>query len=90
MDTRIIPTSAGAGPEITFSPYLAGGFLGGDTQIYGFSLEAAHFFHLWKDTICNCRAQSRQWIRGAIKHHSIYDKLFLGGSNDLRASDFTM
>ena len=36
-----------------FRPYIAGGFLGGDTQIYGFDLEGSQYFHLWWDTICS-------------------------------------
>ena len=30
---------------------IAGGFLGGDTQIYAFDLEGSQYFHLPKDTI---------------------------------------
>src|SRR6266536_2257208 len=40
-----------AGQRITFSPYVAGGFLGGDTQIYGWDLEGSQYFPLKWDTI---------------------------------------
>ena len=63
--------------------------MGGDTQIYGFSLEGAQFFHLWKDTILQLQgaiATVDTWGDGGIVQ--IYDRLFLGGSNDLRGFDF--
>ena len=74
---------------MVFTPYIAGGFLGGETQIYGFSLEAAHFIHLWKDSILQFNgaiASVDTWGDGRFVH--IYDRLFLGGSNDLRGFDF--
>src|SRR5438477_2902417 len=40
-----------AGQRITYSPYVAGGFLGGDVQIYGWDLEASQYFPLKWDTI---------------------------------------
>ena len=51
FDNRDNPFLSRRGMRLAFSPYIAGGFLGGDTQIYGFSLEGAQFFHLWKDSI---------------------------------------
>ena len=89
MDTRDNPFLSRRGSRVVFSPYVAGGFLGGETQIYGFSLEGAHFFHLWKDTILQLQgaiATVDTWGDDAIIQ--IYDKLFLGGSNDLRGFDF--
>jgi outer membrane protein insertion porin family len=50
-DTRDNPFLTRTGHRISFTPYIAGGFLGGDTQIYGFEFEAAQYFHLWWDTI---------------------------------------
>lgn len=89
FDTRDNPFLSRRGTRVTFAPYLAGGFLGGDTQIYGFSLEAAQFFHLWKDTILQFQgaiATVDTWGDGGTIQ--IYDRLFLGGSNDLRGFDF--
>jgi outer membrane protein insertion porin family len=89
VDTRDNPFLSRRGTRVFLAPYIAGGFLGGQTQIYGFNLEVAHFIHLWKDTILQ--------IQGAIGTVDawgdglgvpIYDKLFLGGSNDLRGFDF--
>jgi outer membrane protein insertion porin family len=89
FDTRDNPFLSRRGTRASFAPYIAGGFLGGDTQIYGFNLEAAHFIHLWKDTILQFQGQIAgvdTWGDGLIV--PIYDKLFLGGSNDLRGFDF--
>lgn len=63
--------------------------MGGDTQIYGFSLEAAQFFHFWKDTILQLQgavATVDTW--GSGNRVRIFDRLFLGGSNDLRGFNF--
>jgi outer membrane protein insertion porin family len=89
FDTRDNPFLSRRGTRVVFSPYVAGGFLGGDTQIYGFSLEAAQFFHLWKDTILQLQgaiATVDSWGNGGIIQ--IYDRLFLGGANDIRGFTF--
>src|SRR5207248_6255406 len=51
FDSRDNPLLSRRGQRITFSPAIAGGFLGGDTQIYAFDLEGSQYFHLPKDTI---------------------------------------
>jgi outer membrane protein insertion porin family len=89
FDTRDNPFLSRRGTRLLFAPYLSGGFLGGETQIYGFNLEAAHFIHLWKDTILQFQgaiASVDNWGNGQII--PIYDRLFLGGANDLRGFDF--
>ncbi len=89
FDTRDNPFLSRRGTRVFFAPYVAGGFLGGETQMYGFSLEAAHFIHLWKDSILQIQgaiASVDTWGDG--RGIPIYDKLFLGGSNDLRGFDF--
>src|SRR3989442_12912667 len=40
-----------SGQRITFSPYVAGGFLGCDTQIYGWVLVGSQYFPLKWDSI---------------------------------------
>src|SRR5947199_2456622 len=55
------------GQRITFSPMIAGGFLGGDTQIYGLDLEGSQYFHLPKDLILLINgeiATVNQWGNG--------------------------
>ena len=89
IDTRDNPFLSRRGTRAVFTPFIAGGFLGGDTQIYGLSLEAAHFIHLWKDSILQFQgaiATVEPWGDGHFVH--IYDRLFLGGSNDLRGFDY--
>jgi outer membrane protein insertion porin family len=77
------------GHRVSIVPYIAGGFLGGSEQIYGFTLEARQYFHLWKDTILLFSGEIgtvETWGNG--DRVRIYDRLFLGGSNDLRGFDF--
>lgn len=88
-DTRDNPFLTRSGRRIVFTPYIAGGFLGGTEQIVGVSLEARQYFHLWKDSILLFSGQVASvdtWGEG--NRVRIYDRLFLGGSNDLRGFDF--
>jgi outer membrane protein insertion porin family len=88
-DTRDNPFLTRTGHRIAFTPYVAGGFLGGNEQIVGFSLEARQYFHLYKDSILLLSGQAASvdtWGDGKFVH--IYDRLFLGGSNDLRGFDY--
>jgi outer membrane protein insertion porin family len=89
LDTRDSALLSRRGQRVTFSPLLAGGFLGGDTQIYGFDLEGSQYFHLPKDTILLINGEIgtvSQW--GAGNEVPIYERLFLGGSNNLRGFPF--
>lgn len=88
-DTRDNPFLTRTGRRIVLTPYFAGGFLGGTEQIIGASLEARQYFHLWKDSILLFSGQLAgvdTWGDGTRVR--IYDRLFLGGSNDLRGFDF--
>jgi outer membrane protein insertion porin family len=88
-DTRDNPFLSRRGHRVALTPYIAGGFLGGNTQIYGFDLDARQYFHLWKDTILLFSgniATVDTWGDG--NRVRIFDRLFLGGSNDLRGFDF--
>src|SRR5436305_6564969 len=85
LDTRDNPLLSRRGQRITFSPSIAGGFLGGDTQIYALDLEGSQYFHLPKDTILVLNgeiATVSQWGNG--NEVPIFERLFLGGSNNLR------
>ncbi len=89
FDTRDNPMLSRRGQRVVLTPYVAGGPLGGNTQIYGFDLQASQYFHLWKDTILLFNgevATVNTWGNGNLVH--IYDRLFLGGSNDLRGFNF--
>jgi outer membrane protein insertion porin family len=88
-DTRDNPLLTRRGHRVVYSAYVAGGFLGGDTQIYGFALEGSQYFHLWWDTILLLNgevATVSTW--GSGDSVPIYDRLFLGGSNNLRGFNF--
>jgi outer membrane protein insertion porin family len=85
FDSRDNPLLSRRGRRVTFSPYIAGGFLGGDTQVYGLDLEAAQYFHLPWDTILVVNGEvavASQWGDGSDV--PIFERLYLGGSNNLR------
>lgn len=89
FDTRDNPFLTRRGSRVVLSPYLAGGFLGGNTQIYGGDLSASQYFHLPWDTILLLNGEIavvNTWGNG--DRVPIYDRLFLGGSNDLRGFEF--
>ena len=89
FDSRDNPLLSRRGQRITFSPMIAGGFLGGDTQIYAFDLEGLQYFRLPKDTILLINGEIStvsQW--GSGTQVPIYERLFLGGSNNLRGFPF--
>jgi outer membrane protein insertion porin family len=85
FDSRDNPLLSRHGQRVTLSPFIAGGFLGGDTQVYGLDLEGSQYFHLPKDLILLINgeiATVSQW--GSGTDVPIYERLFLGGSNNLR------
>jgi outer membrane protein insertion porin family len=89
FDSRDNPLLTRRGQRITFSPAIAGGFLGGDTQIYAFDLEGSQYFRLPWDTILLINGEIStvsQWGSGTVV--PIYERLFLGGSNNLRGFPF--
>src|SRR5205809_1160132 len=89
FDSRDNPLLSHRGQRVTFSPFIAGGFLGGDTQVYAFALEGSQYFHLPKDLILLINgeiATVSQWGNGTDV--PIYERLFLGGSNNLRGFPF--
>ena len=88
-DTRDSLFLTRKGERIDFSAFVAGGFLGGDTDIYGFDLEASKYFLLPWDTILTLNgeiATVATWAGGADV--PIYDRLYLGGANNLRGFKF--
>jgi outer membrane protein insertion porin family len=108
---------------VTFSPFVAGGPLGGDIQIYGGDVEGSQYFHLPYDMILLFNGEAAVvdvWgqpetriitvqepvldangkpvlVNGVpqfmpvpepISNVPIYDRLYLGGSNNLRGFAF--
>ncbi|HEX8295537.1 MAG TPA: outer membrane protein assembly factor BamA [Chthoniobacteraceae bacterium] len=88
-DTRDSVFLTRKGELIDLSAYVAGGFLGGDTDIYGFELEATKYIHLPWDTILTLNgelANVTTWAGG--ERVPIFDRLYLGGANNLRGFKF--
>ncbi len=65
--------------------YVAGGFLGGNESIYGFDLSASKYISLPGKTILSFEGEVAgvdNWSGGS--HVPIFDRLYLGGANNLR------
>ncbi len=77
------------GTVVNFASYLSGGFLGGDVSIYGFDIEATQYFLLPWDTILTIAGEAaivQNW--NGNTNIPLYDRLYLGGANNLRGFDF--
>lgn len=88
-DTRDSVFLTRKGERIDFTAYVAGGILGGDVDIYGFDLEATKYFLLPWDTILTIDGQVatvETWAGG--DRVPIFDRLYLGGANNLRGFRF--
>jgi outer membrane protein insertion porin family len=88
-DTRDSLFLTRKGEVIDLSAYVAGGFLGGDTDIYGFDLEASKYILLPWDTILTFAGEIAgvsAWAGG--DRVPIFDRLYLGGANNLRGFKF--
>lgn len=114
FDRRDNPLLTRRGQRVSVSPFVSGGFLGGDTQIYGWDVEGSQYFHLPWDLILLFNAEAAVvdvWNRSAtetidftpapttadpsptptskeIPAVPIFDRLYLGGSNNLRGFAF--
>ena len=89
FDTRDNPFFTHRGQRVSFTPYVAGGFLGGDTQTFGLDLEGSQYWTLPYDLILVLNAEVAvvdTW--GSGDEVPIYDRLYLGGGNDLRGFEF--
>lgn len=77
------------GQRLDLSAYIAGGVLGGSENIYGFDLTGSQYFLLPYDTIflVNGEVASVNSF-GSSDHVPIYDRLYLGGPNNLRGFKF--
>ncbi len=88
-DTRDNPFLTRSGGRVSFTPYVAGGFLGGDQQIYGYDLEGSQYVKLPWDTVLLLNGELATvdtW--GGGDEVRIFDRLFLGGANNLRGFEF--
>ncbi len=77
------------GTYVNLTGFVAGGGLGGDVQDYGISLEGSHYISLPWDFIFLAKGQLATvstW--GDADEVYIFDRLFLGGANNLRGFNF--
>lgn len=84
-DTRDSVFLTRKGERVSLDTFINGGFLGGDIQTYGVTLEASKYFLLPGDTILTLNGEVglvETW--GSGDSVPIYDRLYLGGSNTLR------
>jgi outer membrane protein insertion porin family len=121
-DKRDNPFLTRRGERVSVTPYVAGGPLGGNEQIYGWDVQASKYFHLPGDLILLFDAEAATvdvWdspetksfieigvapvpspapspaptpmavpISVDIPSVPIFDRLYLGGSNNLRGFSF--
>ncbi len=88
-DTRDSVFLTRRGHRVVFTPQISGGFLGGNTQNYGFDLEASQYFLFPADIILTLNGEVGAidvWGNG--DRVPLFDRLFLGGANDLRGFNF--
>jgi len=118
FDRRDNPLLSRTGQRISVAPYVSGGPLGGDEQIYGFDVEASQYFHFPGDLILLLNAEVAtvdvwdspetktvlvggtvnpspppRFVRGSkifatVPNVPIFDRLFLGGANNLRGFNY--
>lgn len=89
-DTRDNVFLTRRGHRIIVTPHIAGGFLGGVVQTYGADIRATQYFPLPLDNIIFVDGEVAvidNW-GGSNAGVPIFDRLFLGGSNDLRGFDY--
>lgn len=89
FDTRDNPFLSRKGQRVVLTPFVSGGFLGGDYQTFGVDLEASQYFLLPYDLILLLNAEIatvNTWGDG--DRVPISDRLFLGGPNNLRGFDY--
>jgi outer membrane protein insertion porin family len=88
-DTRDSVFLTRHGHRFIFTPHVSGGFLGGDVQTYGFDFQASQYFLLPLDNILLLNGEVATvdgW--GDSTNVPIFDRLFLGGANDLRGFSY--
>ena len=88
-DTRDSVFLSRHGTRVDLSPYVAGGPLGGDTDIVGVDLTGAHYIALPFDSILLFNGE----IAGVTTFDGgdrvpVFDRLYLGGANNLRGFGF--
>jgi outer membrane protein insertion porin family len=77
------------GTRVDFSPYIAGSFLGGSTDIFGFDITASHYIPLPYDTILLFNGEVASVDTYADGDRvPVFDRLYAGGAQNLRGFGF--
>ena len=85
-DSRDSVFVATRGNSSVLSAELAGGALGGDTDLYSLQARSAQYFPLWFNHVLNIKGQAAVVDRyGGSARVPIFDRLFLGGPRNIRA-----
>jgi len=90
-DTRDNPFLTRRGERISYTWYVAGFPTGGTEHFYGFDVEASKYWHLPWDMILLVNSEVAGVDALAEQENrliKIYDRLFLGGSNNLRGFEY--
>lgn len=89
-DTRDSVYITRKGHKISGGALVSGDFLGGDVGVYGLSLEAAQYVSLPMDMIFSVEGAVRtvDTLGGGEDGVPIFERLFLGGANNLRGFDY--
>jgi outer membrane protein insertion porin family len=96
-DTRDRFFNPTRGNKTTVSPYVAGGALGGETDLFGLRVRSTHHFALIWNMVLNVRGQVESVeAYGDSKANAgtygdgvpIFDRLFMGGSYTLRGYEY--
>jgi outer membrane protein insertion porin family len=99
-DTRNNFFMPSRGNKTTITPYFAGGPLGGETDIFGARIRSTQYWPLFANTVLNIRGQVESVKAYADSSDGgsgpgsygdgvpIFDRLFLGGSYNLRGFEF--
>ncbi len=97
FDSRNRPFNATSGNKTSVSPYMAGGALGGETDIFGARIRSGQYWPLIGNMVFNLRGQVESVEAfGDSKENAgtygdgvpLFDRLFLGGSYTLRGYEF--
>ncbi len=82
-DNIFIPRS---GHKLEAGALLSG--LGGDVEVYGMNVGGQQYFNLWGDTILSFEGMFRTVENWGGNGVPIFERLFLGGANNLRGFDY--
>ena len=88
-DTRDSVYITRTGHKVSLGASVIGSFLGGDVNVYGLNFQGTQYFHLPWDTIFSIDTglHTVDTLSGS-KQVPIFERLFLGGANDLRGFDY--